>query len=571
MAGSTTPTALDSPIARARRRRLRLRILGAALGVIAAMVSTVLSTGPASAASAHALIEGSGSSWSSNAVNQWVADVHASGLQVVYTASGSAQGRKDFAFKTTDFAVSDIGYLGVDPVSGDQDTSMGRAFAYLPIVAGGTSFPYHLSVGGQLVTNLRLSGLTLAKIFTNQITNWNDPAITADNNGRKFPSIPIIPVVHSEGSGSSAQFTQYLTTSFSSLWTSYQGVAGSTEYFPRKGPQIAQNGSDGVMNFIASSAANGAIGYDEYSYALAAKFPVAKLENSAGYFTAPTQYAVAVALVQAIINNNPSDPNYLLQDLHNVYVDPDPRAYAMSSYSYMIIPTSPTDSRMTTPKRQTLADFLYYSICQGQAEMGPIGYSPLPINLVQASFNQTAKLKAADPNVNLTSENVATCHNPTFDAANPALNYLAQIAPQPPACDKSGAGPCSGSVGIVNNNPVGSKAPTAPGGSGAGAGAAGGGGAASNGASAGASPGSSAAGGVDATGTNSVAGSGGFGDSGGGGGDAAGAAQPTDVAEYHTASSTSLLSSLAVIELVAIIAIPPLLVRFLTRRRGRRT
>jgi phosphate transport system substrate-binding protein len=52
---------------------------------------------------------------------------------------------------------------------------------------------------------------------------------------------------------------------------------------------------------------------------------------------------------------------------------------------------------MTTAKRQTLADFLYYSICQGQKEMGPIGYSPLPINLVQAGFEQIAKLKTADP------------------------------------------------------------------------------------------------------------------------------------------------------------------------------
>ena len=52
---------------------------------------------------------------------------------------------------------------------------------------------------------------------------------------------------------------------------------------------------------------------------------------------------------------------------------------------------------MTTAKRQTLADFLYYSICQGQAEIGPIGYSPLPINLVQAGFDQIAKLKTADP------------------------------------------------------------------------------------------------------------------------------------------------------------------------------
>ena len=117
---------------------------------------------------------------------------------------------------------------------------------------------------------------------------------------------------------------------------------------------------------------------------------MAKIENTSGYFTLPTQYNVAVALTQAIINQDKSSPNYLLQDLHNVYKFNDVRTYPLSSYSYMIIPTASNDSRMTTAKRQTLADFLYYSLCQGQAEMGPIGYSPLPINLVQASFAQTA-------------------------------------------------------------------------------------------------------------------------------------------------------------------------------------
>ena len=136
---------------------------------------------------AHALIQGSGSSWAANAVNQWIADVHSNGLQVVFTSSGSAQGRKDFANNTVDFAVSDIGFQGVDPATGQDDTSQGREYAYVPIVAGGTALPYQIRVGGQLVRNLRLSGETIAKIFTQQITNWNDKQITADNNGHALP------------------------------------------------------------------------------------------------------------------------------------------------------------------------------------------------------------------------------------------------------------------------------------------------------------------------------------------------------------------------------------------------
>jgi phosphate transport system substrate-binding protein len=125
----------------------------------------------------------------------------------------------------------------------------------------------------------------------------------------------------------------------------------------------------------------------------------------------------------------------------------------MSSYSYAIIPTSSSDSQMTTPKRQTLADYLDYGVCQGQTEMGKIGYSPLPINLVQASFDQIDKLHTADPDVDVAAEKVTSCNNPTFIAGHPTENYLAKIAPEPPACDKEGAVPCAGQGDTGQLNP----------------------------------------------------------------------------------------------------------------------
>ena len=507
--------------------------------------------GVAQSAGSHAQIEGSGSSWSSNAINQWVADVDSKGLRVVFTASGSAQGRKDFAFRTTDFAVSDIGYAGTDQFGG-SDTSNGRAFAYLPVVAGGTAFPYQVKVGGQLKRNLRLSGLTLAKIFTGQITNWNDPAITADNNGQQLPSLKIIPVVHSEGSGSTAQFTRYLDNQFPDLWRPFQGKAGLTEFFPAKSGMIAQNGSDGVMNFIASGAANGAIGYDEYSYALGKNFPVAKIGNAAGYFTLPDQYNVAVALTQAQINMDKGSDTYLLQILDKVYTYSDPRTYPLSSYSYMIIPTAANDPRMNTAKRQTIADFLSYSTCEGQKEIGPLGYSPLPINLAQASFDQIGRLKEADAGVDLASRDLTQCDNPTFDKSNPGVNLLAQIAPQPPACDKSGAGPCGDSVGNVGN-PVGGQAPSSGGGSGA--------------AAVGANTGVAAtAGGTgDATGTKNAS------DTSDSGHEAS-PAQPRETSARGVIGGiTGFAGILVVIILVMAIALPPIVVYSVGGRRAFRS
>lgn len=455
---------MNRPSARkATAVRRRLARSSALTAFFAGFMVLLVAAAPTSSAAPTAKIEGSGSSWAANAVNQWIADVTSSGLQVVFTSQGSAQGRKDFANNTTDFAVSDIGFRGVDPATGDQDTNQGRPYAYLPIVAGGTSFPYNLQFGGKQIRDLRLSGETLAKIFTNQITNWSDNQITADNNGRKMPAIAIVPLVHSEGSGSTAQLTKYFDAQYPGVWRPYFGQSGFTEYYPKRGGNmIAQNGSDQIINYATSSAANGVITYDEYSYALAKDFPVVKVQNAAGYFSLPTQYNVAVALTQAQINTDETSKDYLLQDLRNVYAFNDPRTYPLSSYSYMIIPTGKDDPRMSTAKRQSLVDYLYYSVCQGQKAMGPIGYSPLPINLVQASFDQTNKLKTADPDVDVNQRDASSCSNPTFVAGQPSRNYLAEIAPQPPDCDRAGAGPCAGAADeAINANPVDGQAPPA--------------------------------------------------------------------------------------------------------------
>jgi len=536
---------------------------------------------------AHALIQGSGSSWAANAVNQWIADVQSNGLQVVFTPSGSAQGRKDFASKTVDFAVSDIGFQGKDPATQADDTSQGRNFAYLPIVAGGTALPYHIEKNGQLVRNLRLSPDTIAKIFTNKIKNWDDPQVTKDNHGVAMPNLPIIPVVHSEGSGSTYQLTRFLWKEYPQYWNSFGGNY-PTEYFPRQGSQVAENGSDSSMNFITSAAANGAIGYDEYSYALGKNYPVAKVLNKAGYYTLPTQYNVAVALTQAYINMNKSSPDYLLQVLDKVYTYADQRTYPISSYSYAIIPTSSNsgNSKMTTAKRQTLADYLYVSICQGQQQMGPIGYSPLPVNLVQASFDQVNKLKQADPKVNLSNENVTTCHNPTFIAGQPKSNCLAKIAPPPPPCDKDGAGPCTtdasqkprGNCVNLNTSTGGGNHAGSGNGNGPGGGNNGGGPAGGNGPGGASTPAGgsnptatspvTAPGGATATNTNDPLGLGGNPGPGaaGNGGAAQAVAQASTLKRASSASSDLTLEVLAAAMLLGLIVAPPLIARRVGRK-----
>lgn len=403
----------------------------------------------------YAPILGSGSSWPGVAIQAWIGIVAGRGIPVTFNEVGAVAGRQDFAQGTVDFAVSDVGYQGYNPVTGVDDNSS-RPYAYVPVVGGATAFPYNITVGGHRVTSLRLSGLTIAKIFTNQITNWDNPAITRDNNGHALPSLPIITVVPSEGSGTTAMFTSYLNYEFHALWSAFNGgMGGMTEYWPRQGTnQVAQDGSIQIMNYIESASANGAIGIDEYAYPLYARFPVAQVRNAAGYYVLPSQSYDAVALTKALINLNPKSPDYLLQNLDRVYGDTDPRAYPLSSYSYVIMPTSKTDPRMQPApgqfpaKWQTLASFLDYSICQGQQSIGDSGYTPLPVSLVKAAFGQIEKIKRAAPRVRIGKLNVRACGNPTYVRGHPDLNRLAIHAPMPPLCDKAGHGPCAGPLDV---------------------------------------------------------------------------------------------------------------------------
>lgn len=398
-----------------------------ALGAV--LVSPVL---PASAAS-YVPVSGAGSTWSANAMDQWRRNVNQYGMRIDFQASGSSDGRNQFRNGTVDFAVSEIPYglkdgNVVDPVPS-------RPFAYMPIVAGGTAFMYNLKIGPNRVTQLRLSGETIAKMFTGVITKWDDPAIKADNPGLTLPPIKVVPVVRSDGSGTTAQFTAWLAAQYPDIWNAYcQKVGrgtpcGFTSNFPSSAGFVAQSGSLGVSGYVKQDQSVGAITYVEYSYAKAAGFPAAKVLNKAGFYVLPTAEAVAVGLLGVKINSD------LTSNLSGVYANTDKRAYPLSSYSYMILPTS-NDNGFSNEKGNTLADFANYFLCQGQQQADALGYSPLPINLVQAGFDQIKRI----PGAVVENINIAKCNNPTFSADG--TNTLAKTAPQPEACDAKGPTQC---------------------------------------------------------------------------------------------------------------------------------
>jgi ABC-type phosphate transport system substrate-binding protein len=387
-------------------------------------------------------ISGSGSSWAAIAIDQWISNIHSVGVVVNYNPDGSGTGRQEYINDQDDFTGSDPPFRsGGDELAGTAKESVPFSYSYIPDVAGGTAFMYHIEVGGQLITNLRLHPQTLMEIFTGQITNWDDKRITKDY-GAQLPNIPIVPVIRADYSGATYFWTLYMAKMFPSQWNAFckqvhPGIklpCPETELYPQFGNAKAENGSNNVAAYISSSFAQGAIGYDEYAYALNSHIPVVALANPGGYDVLPTAQNVAVALTKAIINENTGSVNFLQQDLDPVYVYNDPRSYPLSSYSYFIVPRSGTPPGIfASPpgKGLSLSTFINYMLCDGQRNVDQLGYSPLPVNLVRGGFLQDSKIPNHGTIPSLST--LPKCNNPTFINGQ---NILLKTAPQPSPCQK---------------------------------------------------------------------------------------------------------------------------------------
>jgi len=421
-----------------------LKFRTAAAALASALVLPFAWAGPAHADGPT--VTGAGSTWSQIAVDQWRADVATQqGLKINFSGVGSSAGRQFYLISQVDFAVSEIPFL---PDEAAKLRASGRSWQYLPIVAGGTALMYNLKdTAGRQVRDLRLSPQTLAGIFTGRISTWNDKAITADY-GRALPAKPIVPVVRSDGSGTSAQMSAFLANVSPSDWSRFAGEQNiantATSNYPQFGNSVAQKGSDGVANFIAGGTTGvGSIGYVETGYAVQRNFPVAAVKNVSGRYVLPSAANVATALTKARLNPDRT------QDLSGVYRNASSNAYPISSYSYMITPTT----GLSPAKGAVLAKFMIYFACAGQQKAAVLGYSPLPANLVKVVFAAVKQLPGAPAVPGLNSRE---CANPTLSGS------LGAGADSTPA----GSSPSASSASAANSG--GSSGPGSAGGSGTG-------------------------------------------------------------------------------------------------------
>jgi len=225
---------------------------------------------------------GAGASSQQAAMNAWTAGYNSvqPGVTVNYDPIGSGGGREQFLSGGTDFAGSDAA-LNEDELTQAEKRCGTSGVFELPNYISPIAIIYNL----EGVDELNLSAGTVAGIFNQQITNWNDPAIAADNPGATLPDQAITPVNRSDESGTTENFTEYLSAAAGEAWP--HEASGD---WPVAGGEAAQ-GTSGVVSAV--KAGNGTIGYADLSQA--GDLGVAKI-GVGDEFVAPSAEAAAAVV-----------------------------------------------------------------------------------------------------------------------------------------------------------------------------------------------------------------------------------------------------------------------------------
>ena len=309
------------------------------------------------ALTAHATdITGAGSSFIYPVVSKWsAAYAEKTGNQVNYQSIGSGGGIAQIKAGTVDFGASDM------PL--DEATLDKFGLGQFPDVIGGIVPAFN--VEGIAPGKMVLDGATLANIYLGKITHWNDPAIVKLNPTLKLPSASITVVHRSDGSGTTFNFSDYLSK-VSPDWKTKVGE-GTAVQWP---VGIGGKGNEGVSAYIKQI--KNSIGYVEYAYALQNHIGYAVMKNAAGNVVEPT-----IANFQAAADTadwkHSKNFNLVMTNA------PGAKAWPITATSWVIMYKKPKN----IANAKVAFDFFKWAYEHGQDQARSLDYVPLPASLVQ--------------------------------------------------------------------------------------------------------------------------------------------------------------------------------------------
>jgi phosphate transport system substrate-binding protein len=336
-------------------KAMMLAVAAAALVTAACGTKGGNESGSAAPGSAQQ-ITGAGSTFVYPVLSAWAADYQKqAGTRVNYQSIGSGGGISQVEAGTVDFGATD------QPLKSDELAK--NNLAQFPVVIGGIVAV--VNVPGIGAGGLKLTGPILADVYQGRIKTWNDPAIVRINPGVKLPNAPIASVHRSDGSGTTFNFTHYLSQ-VSPAWKAGPGEGKTVAWVGGVGGK----GNEGVANYVKQIP--NSIGYVEYAYVVQSRMAYAQLQNAAGTFVSPSADSFSSAAESA---------NWAAASDFNLVMTnaPGPNAYPITATTFILMPRQPRDKA----RSDAALTFFKYALEHGQSQARTLDYVPLPDALVK--------------------------------------------------------------------------------------------------------------------------------------------------------------------------------------------
>ncbi len=295
-------------------------------------------------------ITGAGGTFPAPVYTKWAEAAHAAiAVDLTYKAIGSTGGQDQIISRSVDFGASDA------PM--DAARLAAANLLQFPTVIGAVVVIVNLPRVRE--GDLKLTGETLADIFSGKIRKWNDPRLTEVNPDITLPNLSITPVHRYEGSGTSFVFTSYLSA-VSPEWKSSVGAGGNVNWPTGAGAR----GSDGVASTVKIT--RGGIGYVENSFATENRLTTAQLRNKSGVFVKPTTASFAAAAA----SGNWSTPNFTVSLVDTI----GPPNWPIVSATYILLPKDSKDATRSA----AVMKFFDWAYRSGGAAAEQLNYIILP-------------------------------------------------------------------------------------------------------------------------------------------------------------------------------------------------
>ena len=301
-------------------------------------------------------ITGAGSTFVYPVLSRWASDFKkAGGDEINYQSIGSGGGIAQIKAGTVDFGATD------KPLSAEELQAVG--LAQFPVVIGGI-VPV-INIPGAHPGQVKMSGPVLAAIYAGEIKNWNDARITKINPGLHFPAKAITPVHRSDDSGTTFNFTHYLSQ-VSPAWKSKFGEGKTVAW----NGGIGGKGNEGVAGYVKQIPYS--IGYVEYAYVVQNKMAYTMMQNSTGKFVAPNAKTFAAAAATADWTHA-KDFNLVMTNA------PGAASYPIAATTFVLMYKQPKNAAASASARK----FFNWALTKGQPQAASLAYVPLPAALVK--------------------------------------------------------------------------------------------------------------------------------------------------------------------------------------------